>query len=38
MCHYIHNVIIKLFYNDSKMIININSHIKNYNMEGIDFN
>ena len=38
MCHYIDNGIIQLFYNDSKMIININSHIKNYNMEGIDFN
>jgi hypothetical protein len=23
MCHYIHNVIIKLLYNDSKMTINI---------------
>jgi hypothetical protein len=26
MCHYIHNVIIKLFYNDSKMTINIFTH------------
>jgi hypothetical protein len=29
-CHYIHNVFIKLFYNDSKMTINIRSHINNY--------
>ncbi len=32
MCHYIHNVIIKLLYNDFKMIISISSHIRNYNM------
>ncbi len=32
MCHSIHNMIIKLFYNDSKMIINISSHIRNYDM------
>jgi hypothetical protein len=30
MCHYIQNVIIKLLYNDSKMIISISSHIKNF--------
>jgi hypothetical protein len=28
MCYYIHNVIIKLLYNDSKMIISISSHIR----------
>ncbi len=32
MCHYIHNMIIKLLYNDSKMTINISSHRKNYDM------
>jgi len=32
MCHYIHNVIIKLFCNDSKMISIINSQIRNYDM------
>jgi hypothetical protein len=32
MCHYIHNVIIKLFLNDSKMTIIISSHIRNYDM------
>jgi hypothetical protein len=37
MCHYMHNVIIKLLYNDSKMIINISSHIRNYNMYGTNF-
>jgi hypothetical protein len=38
MCYYIHIVIIKLLYNDSKMIINISSHTKNYDMLGTDFN
>jgi hypothetical protein len=28
MCHYIHNVIIKLLYNDSKMTISISSHVR----------
>jgi len=32
MCHYIYTMIIKLLYNDSKMIIGISSHIRNYDM------
>jgi hypothetical protein len=28
MCHYKHNVMIKLFYNDSKMTISVSSHIR----------
>jgi hypothetical protein len=38
MCHYIHNMIIKLFHDDSKMTINISLHIKNYSMYRTDFN
>ncbi len=38
VCDYIHNIIIKLFYNDSKITIKISSNIRNYDMYGTDFN
>jgi hypothetical protein len=41
MCHSIDNVVIRLFYNDSKMIINkliwIEQYTMNDHMYGIDF-
>ncbi len=41
MCHSIDNVVLQLFYNDSKMIINnliwIEKDTMNYHMYGIDF-